>query len=134
MQPADYTLFSITNHIFILFVTAFPQITQRAISLQKVHLWMDCSKRILWSWTSVQSDKNTCSYCPEQRVDGATDIVRYILLYHILQITYIIFYQSFFRAAKKAGHPKVSDLCLCLFHCCSIAAFCGHAFLNHFFQ
>ena len=27
--------FSITNHMFILFITAFPQITQRAISLQK---------------------------------------------------------------------------------------------------
>ena len=24
----------------------------------------------------VQSDKNTCSCCPEQRVDAATDIVR----------------------------------------------------------
>ena len=25
---------------------------------------------------AVQCDKNTCSYCPEQRVDAATDIVR----------------------------------------------------------
>ncbi len=108
--------------------------------MQKVHLRMDCGKRILWSWTKskatkiraaavqssvwtlqqilsdrlygyticnrssqnpqednlfaesppldglrqayfmeldeVQSGKNTCSCCPEQRVDAATDIVR----------------------------------------------------------
>ena len=132
--------FFITNHIFILFIITFLKIIQRAISLQKVHLWMDCGKRILWSWTqsnatkiraatvqssvwtlqqilpdklpfdsvcnslspnlpegnlfaesppldglwqayfmeldAVHSDKNTCSYCPEQRVDAATDIAR----------------------------------------------------------
>ncbi len=43
VQPIDYTLFSITNHMFILFISAFLKITQRAISLQKVHLWMEIS-------------------------------------------------------------------------------------------
>ena len=33
------------------------QITGRAISLQKVHLWMDCGKRILWSWTESNATK-----------------------------------------------------------------------------
>ena len=33
------------------------QITGRAISLQKVHLWMDCGKRILWSWTQSIATK-----------------------------------------------------------------------------
>ena len=32
-------------------------IRKRAISLQKVHLWMDCSKRILWSWTQSIATK-----------------------------------------------------------------------------
>ena len=35
----------------------FSQITQRAISLQKVHLWMGCSKRVLWSWTQSIATK-----------------------------------------------------------------------------
>ena len=30
---------------------------KRAISLQKVHLWMDCGKRILWSWTQSKATK-----------------------------------------------------------------------------
>ena len=32
-------------------------IRKRAISLQKVHLWMDCGKRILWSWTQSKATK-----------------------------------------------------------------------------
>ena len=27
------------------------------MSLQKVHLWMDCGKRILWSWTQSNATK-----------------------------------------------------------------------------
>ena len=42
---------------FILCVIAFFKIIGRAISLQKVHLWMDCSKRILWSWTQSKAIK-----------------------------------------------------------------------------
>ncbi len=35
----------------------FAKIAKRAISLQKVHLWMDCGKRILWSWTQSKATK-----------------------------------------------------------------------------
>ena len=77
-KGAAHRLHPFFNHKpYVYFIyNSLPPNHQRAISLQKVHLWMDCGKRILWSWTPVHSDKNTCSYCPEQRVDAATDIVR----------------------------------------------------------
>ena len=43
---------------------------------------------------TVQSDKNTCSYCPEQRVDAATDIVRQTILFYMYKKSGYIAFES----------------------------------------
>ena len=57
--------FFTTSNIFILFIIAFLKITQKAISLQKVHLWMeisaDCPNRGRRSLTKMDRPGNVQS-------------------------------------------------------------------------
>ncbi len=45
------------HRLYTPLTAAFLPTTKRTISLQKVHLWMDCGKRILWSWTQSNATK-----------------------------------------------------------------------------
>ena len=103
-------LSTITHLITIVYILPLHEShKKRAISLQKVHLWMDCGKRILWSWTQSKATKIRAATV-QSSVWTLQQILPDVLLYTQPDLFIPIFCKnitlSTVSAAKNLPHKK----------------------------